>query len=103
MERKILDYNEHARMQWSKETFPDQTAEASLSHFLSEVGEMRDAVDEGRDPLEEMADVQMMFWDFVQRSGVSLEELFTSMHRKFMICKNRKWEKNEHGYYSHVE
>lgn len=103
MKVEILQYNEPERFKWSMETFPNQTAEGSLSHFLAEVGEMRDAIEEGSDPLEEMADVQMMFWDFVQRSGVSLEELFTSMHRKFEICKTRTWERNEHGYHSHVE
>ena len=108
-----LDVLQYVIGEWGNETFPICTTETILAHLKDEVKELSDVdsmqprdLDEASlkniEAGKEAADVGLLLLHYCHKMGIRLGE---SMVNKFRVNQERKWskEKNEKGFYSHVE
>lgn len=102
-------FKEH--QEFAKNKFPKSTWDSSLKGLRREIKELEEAkadyyVIDGSENREKLAleyvDCFAYLIDSMSRAGFTIEELNYFFKKKLEINKNRDWELNKDGSYSHV-
>lgn len=103
--KKTIFELEEERYAWSLATFPKASAIGSLNKLRDEVDEIEENINEGKRDVIEYADALMCLFDSArrQKEPITIQEIFDAFEKKLEINKNREWEENDNGSYSHVK
>ncbi len=89
--------------QWQDNVFTKATPLSCVNHLTEEVNELKEDIESGHTPYEEIADCFMLLFGVCNKLGFKYEDIVTVINNKMEINFNRKWgEVNEQGYVKHI-